>query len=94
MAHFGRIDRSSREAAWRLLSSISAAFSPDGGLLATSGNDGTVRIWRPATGERLASLAGLCSCLPRVGFSADGRTLAAAGFDNHVRLWDVDDIIE
>ena len=71
---------------------ISASFSPAGGLLATSGNDGMVRIWSVATGELLTSLDGQSSWMPRVAFSADGRTLAAAGGDNHIRVWDLDKI--
>jgi WD40 repeat protein len=45
-----------------------------------------------ATGERIASLDGRSTWLPRVVFSADGRVLAAAGSDNHIRMWEMSDI--
>jgi WD40 repeat protein len=33
------------------------AFSPDGAVLATAADDGTVRLWNPRTGAELARLA-------------------------------------
>jgi WD40 repeat protein len=69
-------------------------FSRDGRRLASSGNDGMVRIWSLSTGHPPAALDGRSSWLPRIAFSADGQTLAAAGSDNHIRVWDPADIGE
>ena len=64
------------------------AFSPDGRLLATAGDDSTARLWDPATGEHLRTLTGHASEVNGVAFSPDGRLLATAGDDSTARLWD------
>jgi WD40 repeat protein len=53
------------------------AFSPDGAMLATTGDDGWLKIWRPSTGQLLATLSGEG---PAWGpsFSADGSRVAGA----------------
>lgn len=64
-------------------------FSPDGRLLASGGDDMTVRLWDVASGRPARTLSRHTSTVFRVAFSPDGRTLASGGDDKTVRLWDV-----
>lgn len=65
------------------------AFSPDGLRLGSSGRDGTVRLWDPATGREVARLTGHSGPVHGMAFSPDGRLVASAGADGTARLWDV-----
>ena len=68
--------------------SIDVAFHPDGSLLATAGEDGTVRLWDVATRAPVAVLRGHTDIVWRVAFSADGKLLASGSSDKTIRLWD------
>ena len=66
---------------------VSAAFSPDGQVLATASLDQTIKLWQFATRRELDTLKGHDSGVRTVTFSADGRRLASGGQDKTVRLW-------
>ena len=66
----------------------SAAFSPDGKILAW-GDGKAVKLWDVAAGRELQTLSGHQHWISAVTFSPDGKWLASGSYDGTVKLWDV-----
>jgi WD40 repeat protein len=72
------------------------AFSPDGSRIATSSDDGMVRLFDAHTGATQLVLRGSGCAVYGVNFSPDGTKLASTSWCDGVRIWalDIDDLLE
>jgi WD40 repeat protein len=64
-----------------------AAFSPDGRLLATAGDDRSIIIWDVATGTRWATLAGHDQPVTTIAWGPGGTSLISGSEDHTVLAW-------
>lgn len=65
------------------------AVSPDGKWLATGCDDGSIRLWNPATGKSTRKLSGHKRAVNGLSFSPDGSKLVSGSADKTISVWDL-----
>ncbi len=66
-----------------------AAYSNDGSLIATAGEDRVIRIWNASNLAPVGELRGDVAALTSVAFAPGGKRLVTSSMDGTARVWDV-----
>ena len=69
-----------------------SVFSPEGQIVATGHDDGSILLWDAATGQMKRALAGHSAPIRALKFTPDGKTLVSSGNDGVIRLWNPENV--
>lgn len=67
---------------------LAAVYSPDGRVLASSGEAEAIRLWDRESGDLIGTLPGHSERVIALAFSPDGKWLASCSTDGTVKVWD------
>jgi periodic tryptophan protein 2 len=65
------------------------AYSPDGSLIATGGDDGKVKIWNASSGYCFVTFSDHTCSISDIAFSSRGNVVFSASLDGTVRAYDL-----
>jgi WD40 repeat protein/transcriptional regulator with XRE-family HTH domain/energy-coupling factor transporter ATP-binding protein EcfA2 len=65
------------------------AFSPNGKLAVTGGDDQKAKVWDTTSGQVLYTLSGHTNRIYGAAFSPDGTRVVTASLDGTARIWDI-----
>ena len=65
------------------------SVSPDGTLLASGGNDRSVKIWEVSTGSLVRELKGHAAHVYSLEFHPNGKTLLSGDLSGVIKQWEV-----
>jgi WD40 repeat protein len=69
----------------------SVAFQPKGSILASCGDDRSIKLWSIYSNEDPEILEGHSNTVRSIAFSPDGQTLISCSDDKNLKLWSVAD---
>ena len=69
-------------------------FSPDGEVLVSGFDTGTIQLWDVKTGDKIATFDGHTKGVNTLAFSPDGTMLVSAATDGTMLLWDWNEMLK